>query len=115
MEKLVKTGWLLDGTGSKPLEKGCFLVKDNLIVKTGVYRELESEINNQVEIIDLSDYYVLPGLIDSHTHLSIVPGEGNQLAQMRMPATSNIIRSIPNIYKNLKSGVTTMRIMGEEY
>jgi len=47
--------------------------------------------------------------------LSIVPDEGDQLAQIWLPATEKILRSISNIYKNLKSGVTIMRIMGEEY
>ena len=56
------------------------------------------------EIIDLSNYYLLPGLIDAHTHLSIVPGEGDRLAQLRLPAATNILRSRPNIKKDLKSG-----------
>jgi len=73
------------------------------------------DIPNNTEIIDLTDYYLMPGLIDCHTHLSIIPGQGNQLEQMRLLASINILRSIPNLYRDLKSGVTTMRIMGEEH
>jgi imidazolonepropionase-like amidohydrolase len=37
------------------------------------------------------------------------------LAQLRLPGTKNILRSIPNVKKDLASGVTTMRVMGEEH
>lgn len=114
INKLVKTRCLIDGTGQEPLENGYILLDGEKIIETG---SLNDSVNlpADVEIIDLSNYYLLPGLIDCHTHLSINPEKGNQLAQMRMPATNNILRSIPNIYKCINSGVTTMRVMGEEY
>ncbi len=118
MYKFVKTGFLIDGTGSEPVKNACILLKNNIIEKIGFEKEFKDYLNNNnnnIEVINLTNFYVLPGLIDSHTHLSIVPGEGNQLAQMCLPATKSILRSIPNIYKSLKSGVTTMRIMGEEH
>jgi imidazolonepropionase-like amidohydrolase len=37
------------------------------------------------------------------------------MGQLRLPAGTSILRSIPNVYKNLLSGVTTMRIMGQEH
>ncbi|MDI3546889.1 MAG: hypothetical protein PWR10_541 [Halanaerobiales bacterium] len=111
--KLIKSKLLIDGTGGEVIDAGQILIKDGVIEKTGSPGEM-GDIPENAEVVDLSDYYILPGLIDSHTHLSIVPGEGNQLEQMRLPAGKGILRSIPNIYKNIKSGVTTARIMGEE-
>ena len=107
---VVKTKALIDGTGSEPILGGMFRVEDEKIVAVG--KELPTD---GAEVIDLSEYTVMPGLIDCHTHLSIVPAEGNQLAQMRLPAGRNVLRSLPNIQKELESGVTTMRIMGEEH
>ena len=38
----------------------------------------------------------MPGMIDCHSHLSIIPGEGNQLEQLKRPGIENTLRSIPN-------------------
>jgi imidazolonepropionase-like amidohydrolase len=114
MYKFIKSKALIDGTGKNPIPNGCMVIKDGIIEKVGRLEEFGEEIKDY-PIIDLSDDYVLPGMIDSHNHLSIVPSQGNQLAQMRLPGTTNILRSIPNINKSLTSGVTTMRIMGEEH
>lgn len=114
MYKLIKTKAIIDGNNSNPLYNGCILIKNGLIEKVGHINDFGDLVNN-AEVVDHSNYYILPGLIDSHTHLSIVPSLGNQLDQMRLPGQKNILRSIPNIHKSLASGVTTMRIMGEEH
>mgnify|MGYP001371619310 CR=1 FL=1 len=113
MQKFIKTKALLDGTGQQPIPRGCMLISDGMIQEVGKLEDFGNKVN-EYEVVDLSEFFVMPGLINSHTHLSIVPGEGNQLAQMRLPGTTNILRSIPNISKDLHSGVTTSRIMGEE-
>lgn len=112
--RMVKSKTLITGTGSPPIDHGFISIKDGIIEKTGSSDEM-GEIPQTTEVIDLTHYYLLPGLIDCHTHLSIVPAEGDQLAQLRLPATTSILRSIPNLSKNLNSGVTTMRIMGQEH
>jgi imidazolonepropionase-like amidohydrolase len=68
-----------------------------------------------LETVDLPGSWVLPAFIDCHTHLSIVPGQGDQLGQLRLPPAPAVLRSIPNLYRNLLAGVTTMRIMGQEH
>jgi len=114
MYKLIKSKAMIDGTGNVPIKGGCLLISNGVIEKIGSL-EMIGDIPNDTEIIDLTDFYLMPGLIDCHTHLSIIPSQGNQLEQMRLPASRNILRSIPNLYTDLKSGVTTMRIMGEEH
>jgi imidazolonepropionase-like amidohydrolase len=114
MYKLVKTKAIIDGNNPNPLYNGCILIKDGLIERVGHIDDFGALVNH-AEVVDLSECYILPGLIDSHTHLSIVPSLGNQLDQMKLPGSKNILRSMPNINKSLASGVTTMRIMGEEH
>jgi len=104
---IVKTKGIIDGTGAPMLPGAQMLITGGRIEKIGV--SLSDE-----RVIDLSDFYVLPGLIDSHTHLSVVPGEGNQLAQMALPCARNVVRSYRNFRTQFESGVTSMRIMGEE-
>jgi len=113
-DRLVKTGVLIDGKGGAPIRQGWLLLRGERIEKVGGPAELKG-LPPKLETIDLSDSWVLPGLIDSHTHLSIVPGEGDQLGQLRLPPAPAVLRSIPNLYRNLLSGVTTLRVMGQEH
>lgn len=113
MRKFVLAKMIIDGVHPEPIEKGCLLIENGVIQAVG--RREEFGHLEHVDVIDLSDQVLLPGFIDTHTHLSVVPGEGDQLGQLRLPAMTNILRSMPNIKKSLSSGVTTMRIMGEEH
>lgn len=113
MKKLVKARGIFDGKGNKLLNNKCILIENGFILSID-NEEVYGSLSNDVEIIDMSEYYIFPGLIDCHTHLSIVPELGNQIEQMKIPAPRNILRSISHIKEDFKSGVTTMRIMGEE-
>jgi imidazolonepropionase-like amidohydrolase len=110
----IKAKGIIDGTGRDIIQNGSLLVENGKIKKV-LRTVIEAGQYRIDQVLDFSDSYIMPGLIDAHSHLSIVPGEGNQLAQMRLPASTNALRSIPNIKKNIASGVTTMRILGEEH
>jgi imidazolonepropionase-like amidohydrolase len=110
----VKAKGIIDGTGNGLIQNGSLLIHEGKIIK--VIRDEREVAQYGIEhVLDFSDSYVMPGMIDAHTHLSIVPGLGNQLAQMKLPAATNALRSIPNIKKSVASGITTMRILGEEH
>ncbi|HUV07183.1 MAG TPA: amidohydrolase family protein, partial [Spirochaetia bacterium] len=122
MKSIVKTKSLIKATDEAPIVGGWMLLEDGIIKQiggggaSGSKGSEETPVKGEAdEVIDLSEFYVLPAFIDAHTHLSIIPAEGNQLEQLRFPAGKAILRSISNIYKNLRSGVTTMRIMGQEH
>jgi imidazolonepropionase-like amidohydrolase len=110
----VKAKGIIDGTGNELIRNGSLLIHEGKIIKV-LRDELEVSQYKIDHVLDFTESYIMPGMIDAHTHLSIVPGLGNQLAQMKLPAATNALRSIPNIKKNVASGVTTMRILGEEH
>ena len=114
MRKLVTCKHLIQATDDPPIENGCLLIDQGQIEKVGT-RDSIGSLAESIEKIDFSAHTVLPGMIDAHSHLSVVPSEGDQLGQLRQPAAWNTVRSIPNLYKNLNSGVVVQRIMGEEY
>lgn len=61
----IKAGFLYNSEQNVLLKNKVIHVKSNKIVSIGTY----STIPNGAEIIDLTAYTVLPGLIDAHTHV----------------------------------------------
>jgi imidazolonepropionase-like amidohydrolase len=104
---------LIDGTGADA-RAGVGLLIDGDRIREVKPLSAGQDYPADIEIIDLSQSWVIPGIINAHTHLSLVPGKGNQPAQKRLPPGINVLRSLPNLLKDVRSGVTTTRIMGEE-
>ncbi len=66
---LVKAGRLLDvKTGDYRIDQGILIV-DERIKEVGPLAVIQSHAPKDVAIIDLTQFTVLPGLIDAHTHL----------------------------------------------
>ena len=66
---LIRNARLLDGTGAPPREHVSILIRDGRIQAIG---QVADEPN--LLTLDVAGASVLPGLIDSHVHLSVVPG-----------------------------------------
>ena len=61
----IKAGLFYDSEQNVLLKDQVIHIKDNKIVSIGVF----NMIPDDAEVIDLSEYTVLPGLIDAHTHV----------------------------------------------
>jgi imidazolonepropionase-like amidohydrolase len=109
MVTVIRCGLLFSGSSADPLTDATILVEDGRIRSVSTAAGLPG-----AEVVDLSRSFVMPGLIDAHTHLSIIPGHGDQMGQMRQPAGQQALRVPANLQKSLRAGTTTMRIMGEE-
>ncbi|MYF77515.1 MAG: amidohydrolase family protein, partial [Acidobacteria bacterium] len=64
------------------------------------------------EVVDLSGYTCLPGLIDLHAHLTINPETLTALDMTRSSA-ARALDALHNAQKMLKAGFTTLRTPGE--
>jgi len=66
---VIRTKAVVDVENSRLLDGAVIIVRDNKIEAVGP----DAHIPLGAEEIDLSDKYVLPGLIDAHTHVTITP------------------------------------------
>ena len=75
MVKGCKAGAIFDGTG-RPEEQDQILLFENDIIREIVPACMEEELSSRgVEILDYSDCFLMPGMIDAHVHL-MLPGDG---------------------------------------
>lgn len=66
------------------------------------------------DIVDWSNYYVLPGLIDCHVHLdSDKAGVEGQLEQVTQSLPAAAYQAMINGHKTLAAGFTTVRNLGD--
>ncbi len=66
------------------------------------------------KLIDLKEKYVLPGLIDSHVHLtSDAGGLAGQLEEMTLSPAAQAFNAEVNGMKTLRAGFTTVRNLGD--
>ena len=110
---VIRARWVWDGTGIDPIPNGTILLDGDRIVSIGPTETLD--VPSDAEVIDRPDEFVMPGLIDAHTHMTIIPGLGNQSGQKRRPIERQALRAAMNLRRSFCSGVTTARIMGEEH
>lgn len=109
----IKAQRVLDGTGRPPIEGGVVLVEQDRIKAVG--RQADVAVPPGAEVIDCGTQTVLPAFVDAHSHASIVPGLGDQIGQLRQPPVPQLLRAVRNLRTDLRSGVTTMRVVGEEH
>lgn len=86
-----------------------------LVFDDDVITELRDSVPGDAEVVvDRPDEYVLPGFVDTHSHASIRPWEGDQIGQLQADPARQAVRATSNLARDLTAGVTTMRLMAAE-
>jgi imidazolonepropionase-like amidohydrolase len=125
---LVKAGRLLDPRTGKVLSPAAVLIENGKIKEVGSPLQVQGDAPAGVKTIDLGSATVLPGLIDSHTHLLLdvtLPTEaegtrryngefvpGLLLAIAAMSPSERVLRGAQLAREDLDSGFTTVRNLG---
>ena len=108
MDILLTNVTLIDGTGRAPQLDAVIAIKDGKIIYAGPASGW-SDAQEEVITLDLGGQFVLPGLIDTHVHLS---GSGEVDSQFRAEAGAMALKMLSNAQKNLAAGITTVRDLG---
>ena len=124
---LVKAGRLFDPRTGNVLSPAAVLIENGKIKEVGPPSQVQTHSPDNVKTIDLGSATLLPGLIDSHTHLFldiIVPPEleqqrhsngpfapGMLLAIIESPS-KRVLMGAQSAREDLESGFTTVRNLG---
>jgi imidazolonepropionase-like amidohydrolase len=113
---IVQAGQLLDRPERAPRGAATLLIRDGRIeqVRDGHHVAAAFGAPADTEVVDLRGYFVLPGLIDSHVHLtSDLGGVAGQLAEVQRSPSDNALEAAANARKTLLAGFTTVRNLGD--
>ncbi len=103
---LFKGATIIDGTGVMP-------VQADMLVEGKTILEIGNITADDVKVVDLSGKTVMPGMINSHIHITFEGDSPDPNGLMAKESNAMItIRAMRNLKKQLRSGVTYFRDMG---
>jgi imidazolonepropionase-like amidohydrolase len=108
---VVRAGTLIDGKSDSPRRDQIILIRGNRI--ESISDAASAKIPSGADVIDLSHATVLPGLIDSHTHIFLqgeAPSEGGyDVNILKYPLSFRAARATVSARRALEQGFTTLR------
>lgn len=109
---LITARRFFDSVTGSTKENQAILVEGGRIRAVGPWEQVRKESPPNAECYDLGDTCVAPGLIDSHTHLSLA-GDGRVYADMFTDTDEMmVLTGAMNMKRHLDAGITTIREHG---
>ena len=97
---------IIDGTDAPPLENGVLVITDGRIQTVGPRSDVTLPQDSQV--VDVTDKYIMPGLINAHGHVGATIGLNGNGGYTR----NNLLRQL-SLYA--RYGVTTVNSLGGDF
>ncbi|WP_369061259.1 amidohydrolase family protein [Caulobacter sp. 73W] len=103
----VQAGRLLADPATGKVETNKTVVIDN-----GRVVRIEDGFTGQGNVVDLKDSFVLPGLIDSHVHLTSEQGPSSRMDEVTQSSAEQAMVGARYAKRTLKAGFTTVADLG---
>ena len=106
----IHAGKLIDTKNSKVVEEQTIIIEGNKI--SSVEKGFKKPSNDSIQVIDLKNKTVLPGLTDMHVHMEGESSPGEYLESFTNNPADNAFNSVGFAEKTLMAGFTTVRDLG---
>ena len=109
---VLKAARLIDGTGAPAITNAVIVVTDNKITAVGTAASIR--IPSGARVIDLGNVTLMPGFIDSHTHIigRVLGDPEGDTAAVRDYAAFGAILGVNHARNTLMAGFTSVRNVG---
>ena len=111
---LIHAGILLASPGNPPESQKSLVVRNGRIADIVDGYLDPDDLNGSVRLLDLSDQFVLPGLIDMHVHLLGDNSERSVTDPLLVTTSMSALKGARYADITLQSGFTTVRDLGGE-
>jgi len=109
---VIHAGELLAVPGEQPVKEQTVVIKDGKIINVVKGYAEATKFGKNAQLIDLSDRFVMPGLMDMHVHLQGELSPSNDSEALRMSNADVAMKSTMFANKVLHAGFTTVRDLG---
>lgn len=113
-KKILKCKKVLIGRELEEKENFAILIENNVI--KDIFPEEKLIEYKDIEVIDMKELTVMPGMIDCHSHLNI---DANLPEHLELLSWSNecelTLISLKGLEDDLLNGITTIRCLGDKY
>ena len=110
MKKVIRAGRMIDGFSAQPFLDQAIVIDKGRIEQIVPWENYDSGGTE----MDLSNFTILPGFIDTHLHLTMDPADPEQPYHAEHPIEEIILRTVSNAQRALSAGVTTVGDCGAE-
>ena len=109
---VIRAGNLIDPSTGKMSRNQVILVREGQIVEVGANVETPSD----AEVVDLTDAWVMPGLMDAHTHITVGPPPNTSIITPYLSESSafRALRGAKNARIMLEAGFTAAKDIGND-
>ena len=114
---VVKAGKLLDVGKGSYVENAAIWIEADRIKEAGRFADIQPHAPRDAKLIDLSQFTVLPGMIDCHTHIMARIPNGPDGYTLNLATKSQAFRALEGAYDariTLRAGFTTIRDVENE-
>src|SRR5262245_25575398 len=112
---VIQHGTLIDGSGRPATANEAIVIEGNRIRSVGrLPADVRIDDQDHVQVIDATDQWIMPGLIDGHCHLSFGFPQMAAIPSARGTTDPGFsaLRAARNAQQVLRSGVTSLAVPG---